>query len=143
VSPLVGRLYRLALLSMPESIRARHGEAMVALFEREVSRAGKRSRIAGALAAVAGIADAVRRGLYERARPSVRRTPSPASPGHDPVHRPASSSGEPFMSGLLYDVRFALRVRRKTEGRIPPHSRCGIPVVAKAALVLQPIPDTN
>ena len=109
MSPLVRRLYRWALVALPEPIRTKHGDAMAALFARDVARARERSRIAAALAIAAGLWDALRRGAYERLRPSAPHSASPGSTRRDPAHPSTPASREPFMSGLLYDVRFALR----------------------------------
>jgi putative ABC transport system permease protein len=109
VSHLSRLLYRLALLVLPEPIRAKHGAAMEALVERHVARARARGPIAGAVAVCAALFDAVRRGLYERLRRSPARNAPPSSMTRSTTHRPTPSSGEPFMSGLLYDFRFALR----------------------------------
>lgn len=102
MSRLVRRLYGLALLALPEPIRAKHGDAMAALFARDVRGARERGLGAAVVAVAAGLWDALRRGAYERVRPSGGR-----AGGHP--HPSTLSAGAPFMSGLLYDLRLALR----------------------------------
>ena len=64
------RAYRLALWLLPAELRRKHGAAMEDLFARELGRARACGRLDGALAGVAGVWDAVRRGAYERVRPA-------------------------------------------------------------------------
>jgi lipopolysaccharide export LptBFGC system permease protein LptF len=78
------RAYRLALRLLPAGLRREHGPAMEALFARELGRARARGRLHGARAGAAGVWDAVRRGAYERVRPSRHpdgpRVPQPTAP---------------------------------------------------------------
>jgi hypothetical protein len=57
------RLYRAALVALPRALREKHGEAMVALYARELIRAG--STWERATVTMVAIADVLRRAPYE------------------------------------------------------------------------------
>ncbi|HSR43234.1 MAG TPA: ABC transporter permease, partial [Longimicrobiales bacterium] len=90
------RLYRAALRLLPAPIRRKHGDAMVALFRRQLERARDRGRGAWLRAGGAGLIDVVGRALYERVRPS-------------PEH-----GGGSVLSSLAQDVRYAFRTLRRS-----------------------------
>ena len=84
------RVYRLSLRLLPGELRRKHGDAMEALFAREVERARAEHPLRGALAAASGIGDLLRRAAYERVRP-VRITAGDAG-AHQSMPLPTSGS---------------------------------------------------
>jgi hypothetical protein len=58
--------YRVLLALMPRELRVRHGEAMVDLYARELSRRAPDGGLATMAAALAGLGDLLGRGLQER-----------------------------------------------------------------------------
>jgi len=60
------RAYAALMICLPRGLRSRHGEAMQALFERELDQHDGRGRLVLSAAALAGLADLVGRGLHER-----------------------------------------------------------------------------
>ncbi len=59
-------LYRLLLVVLPATIRERHGEAMLQLFERELARSASGSVLVVVRTALAGSGDLLARGVVER-----------------------------------------------------------------------------
>lgn len=72
------RAYRALLPLLPEGLRARQGEAMVDLFDHELSRSEVNGTRAVWKAGVSGLADLVGRGVYERLS-DERRALTPAN----------------------------------------------------------------
>ncbi len=58
--------YRALLVLLPHELRARHGETMVDLYARELSRRAPEGASATVVAALAGLGDLLGRGLVER-----------------------------------------------------------------------------
>ena len=86
-------LYRLALRLLPVGIRTRHGAAMERLLLENLGQARGPVGRTGVL--IRALTDVVVRGLYER----LRRNRRP--------------QGEAAVSGLVQDLRFALRSLRR------------------------------
>ncbi|HEX5972915.1 MAG TPA: LptF/LptG family permease [Gemmatimonadaceae bacterium] len=63
------RVYRIVLHLLPRELRRKHGVAMETLFARDVERARAEHPLRGALAAVSGVGDVLRRAAYEWVRP--------------------------------------------------------------------------
>lgn len=68
------RIYRVALRLLPYALRHKHGAAMAALFARDLEAARAEGRLSVVRAGVAGVADALRRGVYEHVRATRRPT---------------------------------------------------------------------
>jgi hypothetical protein len=68
------RAFRLSLFMLPLALRRKHGEAMEALFARELQRARERGRLEATLAGAAGVWDVIRRGAHEPLRPGCRHS---------------------------------------------------------------------
>jgi hypothetical protein len=111
------RTYRLALHLLPAALRRKHGEAMEALFARELQHARERGRLEGVIAGTAGVWDVVRRGAYEQVRPAwgrdaagERRDRSPSEWWNIDAHEPlpaGANLGGPHMP--QYTARQLLR----------------------------------
>lgn len=100
---LLDAALRVALRALPEPIRSRVGPDITALTLRRVGEA--RGIVRSAAVAVACLADIVRRGLYERLRPT--RGPN-AAPTHSTIPR------EDPVDALLSDLRHATRALART-----------------------------
>jgi len=59
-------VYRALLVLLPRELRARHGEAMVDLYARELARSAPEGGLATSAAALTGLGDLLGRGLQER-----------------------------------------------------------------------------
>lgn len=88
------RVYRVALRALPAGLRRKHGDAMQALFCRELERARVRGALACALVGVAALWDVARRGVYERLRPVLGLTGDSLT-----MHQP-SSAGEDVSAAM-------------------------------------------
>ena len=110
------RLYRVALLLLPEPVRERHGEAMTAVVADLLAEARARHGRAGAVrAAVTELLSLVRFAVRER-RAALRPRALHAFDDRDlawPVHPERSPL---MLSSLRQDVRFALRMLRRSPG---------------------------
>lgn len=62
------RLYRFSLMTLPQAMRRKHGEAMMALFAHEMDRAEARGMGWSMLTATMAIGDVLWRGVYEHVR---------------------------------------------------------------------------
>jgi putative ABC transport system permease protein len=93
---LLETLFRIATRTLPPALRRKHGPSMEALFRQEVERTTGRGRLRRWTVGWAGVLDAVRRGLYERAQ--IRRR-----------GRNEAAGWEAGMDGLRQDVGYAVR----------------------------------
>ena len=109
MSPLLRRAYRLALLALPKPLRSKHGDAMEALFARDLSSARRNGRLPALRVALTGLADPIRRGIYERIRRAGGRHDPATARTHAHARPSTSFPREPFMSTLLHDLRYAWR----------------------------------
>jgi lipopolysaccharide export LptBFGC system permease protein LptF len=62
-------VYRLTLHLLPAELRRKHGQAMEALFAREIGRARAQGRLRVTLVGAAGVGDVIQRAAYEQVRP--------------------------------------------------------------------------
>lgn len=101
--------YRALLVLLPRELRERHGETMVDLYARELSRRASEGASATVVAALAGLGDLLGRGLHERIADERR--------GFGPAERVVlKNSVVSFAIAffVLTDIMLALSMRRQS-----------------------------
>lgn len=108
-APVARRLYRLALRLLPDPIRRKHGDAMEALFVRQLEVASRRGTAARVAATARGLWDVLARAGYERTRWRRVASPGPSSDVANPIGTSRPTQREPLMASLFHDIRSAAR----------------------------------
>ena len=135
------RMYRVVLHLLPGELRRKHGTAMEGLFAREVERARAEHPLRGALAAVSGIGDLLRRAAYERVRPV--RIVVGVRDGHQSVPLPAAGlllRRHAASFAIAFVVLTASLLVLFATRQLPALSARGAPSVALAKVVLLAVP---
>jgi Lipopolysaccharide export system permease LptF/LptG len=104
-------LYGALLVLLPRTLRQRHGQDMLHLYERDLDRSAQRGPLTLHTAAVAGLGDLLRRGLVERVVEERRALER----GEWFVLR-KSAGAFLFAVFILTDLLVALSVRSRLEG---------------------------
>lgn len=103
--------YRMLLVLLPRELRERHGDAMLDLFARELSRREGQGLFAPTAAAFAGLGDLLGRGLHERIADERR--------GFGPAERVVLKNSVVWFAlafFVLTDIMLALYMQRRASG---------------------------